>query len=91
MRSGAGRRLSSREAAEKKLAEAEQALVEASAYFERDEARETANAEGVDEEAEDDRKTVEKKRQELDQKFREAEFQDGIEKKLNAHIVDNLE
>ena len=66
-------------------------MVEASAYFERDEARETVNADGMNEEVEDDHKTVEKKRQELDQKFREAEFQDGIEKKLNAHIVDNLE
>jgi len=66
-------------------------LVEASAYFERDEARETINADGMNEDVEDDHKTVEKKRQELDQKFREAEFQDGIEKKLNAHIVDNLE
>ena len=66
-------------------------MVEASAYFERDEARETTNADGMNEDVEDDHKTVEKKRQELDQKFREAEFQDGIEKKLNAHIVDNLE
>jgi hypothetical protein len=49
-------------------------LVEASAYFERDEARETVNADGMNEDVEDDHKTVEKKRQELDQKFREAEF-----------------
>jgi len=49
-------------------------LVEASAYFERDEAIETVNADETNEEVEDDHKTVEKKRQELDQKFREAEF-----------------
>ena len=73
-RSGTGRRLSSREAAEKKLAEAEQALVEASAYFERGEAG-PANSEGeMNEEGEEDHTAVERKRQELDQKFREAEF-----------------
>ena len=50
-------------------------MVEASAYFERDEDRETVKADdGMNEEVEDDHKTVEKKRQELDQKFREAEF-----------------
>jgi len=49
-------------------------LVEASAYFERDEAKETVKADEMDEDIVDDRKVVEKKRQELDQKFREAEF-----------------
>ena len=34
---------------------------------------------------------VGKRRQELEQKFREAEFQDGIEKSLNAHMAINLE
>lgn len=52
-RSGAGRRLSSREAAERKLAEAEQALVEASAYFERGEAKPANSGGEMNEEEED--------------------------------------
>ena len=71
IQSGAPRRLSSREAAQKRLAEAEQALIEASAYFERDE---TVPKDEINETGEDDQQIVETKRQELDQKFREAEF-----------------
>ena len=109
------RKLTSREVAERRLGEAEKALVQASAYFEKAtngpnvEIRDTnqtiskRTAAGPSQEVQSHSKRIEpkdnvpeeeavgKRRQELEKKFREVDFQDGVEKSLNAHMAVNLE